>query len=284
MSLARTIAPWARWRYTNLTGAANTTAGLLVTPVVGSKGSWGTLVSGANMAKDCEGIFLWIHSGGTASANRLSVIDLGVDPAGGTSYTAVMSDIICGKAGLVAGSGSGAFKLFLPFKIKAGASLGVRSQSSETTGFRVGCTVYGQAGSQLPFPAGSYAEVLGYAGSLLGTSFTPGNATDGGWASLGTTTRNTFAWQSIFGINNTTVTAEYTYIDLAYGDASNKYLINRRMHAGNTSEYIGDTMGSCINPYEVFCDVPAGSNIYVRGNCLNAPDTGYVAMAIGIGG
>jgi hypothetical protein len=91
-------------------------------------------------------------------------------------------------------------------------------------------------------------------------------------------------WQLGYQINNTTITAEYTYIELAYGDASNKFIILKRFHGGTTNETCGSMMDAALLWPEAYCRVPAGSTIYVRGRCNGAPDTGYQAAAIGIGG
>ena len=42
------------------------------------------------------------------------------------------------------------------------------------------------------------------------TAVTPGNAADGTWTSLGTTSRDLWWWQVGYQIDNTVVTAEYT--------------------------------------------------------------------------
>jgi hypothetical protein len=91
-------------------------------------------------------------------------------------------------------------------------------------------------------------------------------------------------WQLAYQVDNGTITAEYTYVELAYGDASNKVTILKRMHQGTTSEQIGSILNGNLNIFEAYCPVPAGATIYIRGRCLNAPDTGYNGVAIGIGG
>jgi hypothetical protein len=85
-----------------------------------------------------------------------------------------------------------------------------------------------------------------------------------------------------YQVDNATITAEYTYIELAWGDSSNKHIILRRMHGGNTSEGIGTPINDNLLWPAAYCQVPAGTTIYVRGRCNNAPDTGYQASAIGI--
>jgi hypothetical protein len=90
-------------------------------------------------------------------------------------------------------------------------------------------------------------------------------------------------WQLGYQLDNAATTAETTYIDLAYGDGSNKHLIKRLQHIGNTGEQVGTSYSSNMSFAESYCEVPAGATMYVRGRCNNAPDTGYNAVAVGFG-
>jgi hypothetical protein len=127
------------------------------------------------------------------------------------------------------------------------------------------------------------SETIGTITNSNGTSFTPGNAADGSWTSLGTTTNPLWWWQIGYQLDNAAITAEYTYIEIAWGDGSNKHIICERMHQGTTAEQTGSVLNTQVLFHEAYCPVPAGSTIYVRGRCLNAPDSGYNAVAIGIG-
>lgn len=274
------------WTYDNYGANPSATPGTSVTPgASGAEGSWTQIASGANIAQDVWALALRISDGATSTAQKDHLLDIGIDPAGGTSYTAIVSNIVCGASSPVGAQGSG-HHFLLPLFIPSGASVAVRIQGSNATAgtVRVGAKFYGKPSRPEAMPLGQYAETIGTITGTQGVSFTPGNAADGSWTLLGTTGKNLWWWQIAYQVSNATITAEYTYIDLAYGDASNKTQIMRAMHGGTTSEQIGDALKSNLNPYEAFCFVPAGSNIYIRGRCLNAPDTGYNAVAIGIGG
>lgn len=129
-----------------------------------------------------------------------------------------------------------------------------------------------------------FSETIGTISSSGGVSFTPGNAANGSWVSLGTTVKPLWWWQIACQCSNTTQTGEYVYIQIAFGDGSNKHIILTVMFGNSTSETGGTPLEGNLSFAEAFCPVPAGSSIYIRGRCNNAPDTGYNAVAIGVGG
>lgn len=278
------VKQFSAWSYKNYGSNPTATPGTSVTPgASNAEGSWTQIASAANIAQDVVSFILRVIAGATASASKPHVLDVGIDPAGGTSYTEVISNIVCGSSGTFLAM-PGHFFLF-PFRIPAGASVAVRIKGANGTAgtVRVAAEFHGQTSNPM-FPVGSIAETIGTVTNALGVSFTPGNAADGSWVDLGATTNPLWWWQLGYQIDNATVTAEYTYIDLAWGDGSNKHIIKRLMHGGDTSERIGDLFAGNLNPCNSFAPVPAGAHLYVRGRCNNAPDTGYNAVAIGIGG
>jgi hypothetical protein len=262
------------------------TPGTSVTPgISNAEGSWVEILSDTVVTADCCGFHLYIFNNAVATPTTAKnfLCDIGIDPAGGTSYTPIISNIVCGSAGPITAAGGHQF--FFPLKIKAGTAIAARIQGSHgtATASRVGIRLYGKPSRPEAVPCGALTETIGTITNSSGVSFTPGNAADGSWVSLGTTTNPLWWWQLAYQVSNAVITAEYTYIELAYGDASNKHIILKRMHQGTTSEQIGTILNGNLTPYEAYCPVPAGATMYVRGRCLNAPDTGYEAVAIGVG-
>lgn len=263
------------------------TPGTSVTPgISNAEGSWTEIISDTNLTEDTYGFFLRVSDNAVATptTGKNFLLDIGTDPAGGTSYSAIISNIVCGSAGPITAAGGHSF--FFPMFIKAGTAIAARIQGSHgtATASRVGIKLYGKRSASDVFPVGSFSETIGTITNSNGVSFTPGNASDGSWTSLGTTTNPMWWWQIGYQIDNGTITAEYTYIELAYGDGSNKHIICERMHQGTTSEQTGSVLNPQLIFMEAYCPVPAGATIYIRGRCLNSPDTGYNAVAIGIGG
>lgn len=274
-----------QWTYDNWGANPASTIGTSITPGASNvEGSWTQVASSANIANDVYAFYLQIHSGATSTAQKDHLFDIGVDPAGGTSYTAIISNIDCGSAPAL--TAAGARKFAFPFFIKAGSSVAIRCQGSNATAGTVRAAIrfYGKPSRPELFPVGQYSETIGTITNSAGQSFTPGNAADGSWTDLGATSRDLWWWQVGYGISNATITAEYTYIELAWGDGSNKHTIFKIMHGGTTSETAGAAAQTNLLMWAAYRPVPAGSNIYIRGRCNNAPDTGYHAVAIGIGG
>jgi hypothetical protein len=260
------------------------TPGTAVTPGASNvEGSWTQIASSANIAQDCYWLGLIISGGATATAAKNHLIDIGVDPAGGTSYTAVISNLVCGNSGTVIQN----FRQFtFPYFIKSGSSVAVRIQGSNATAgtVRVMAKFYGQPTNPANVPIGSISQTFGTISSSNGTSFTPGNIADGSWVSMGTATTPLWWWQLGVQIDNGTQSAHYTYVDLAVGDVTNKKTILRHFMMSNTSEVNGDIAGSQMAFADCYWPVPSGAEIWVRGRNGAAPVSGYNATVIGIGG
>lgn len=283
--MLHTVSPGlAAFRYDNWGTNPSATPGTSVIPgATNAEGSWTQVASSANIAQDVVGFSLQVTNGATSGQQKSHLLDVGIDPAGGTSYTAAISNIVCGQSGsVIALSGH---NFYFPLSIKSGSSVAVRVQGNNGTAgtVRVAVRFHGQVSGALALPCGWFSETIGTITNSSGNSFTPGNAADGSWASLGTTTNPMWWWQLGYQISNSSTSLHATYIDLAWGDGSNKHLIKRLLHGGNTTEQIGDFLGANLNPFESYCPTPAGATLYVRGRCSAAPDTGYDAVAIGIG-
>lgn len=275
----------AAWTYDNWGANPSATPGTSVVPgASNAEGSWTAIASSANIAQDVYGLYVQVAAGATSGQIKSHLLDIGVDPAGGTSYSAIISNLVCGCSPAL--TAAGAREFFFPIFIKAGSSVAVRIQGSNATAgtVRVIARFYGYRSAPEGMRVGQYSETIGTITNSSGVSFTPGNAADGGWTLLGATTLPLWWWQLGYQIDNGTITAEYTYLELAYGDASNKQTIFKVMHGGTTAEVCGLAMQTSMLAIAAYAPVPAGTNIYVRGRCNNAPDTGYNAVAIGVGG
>ncbi len=274
------------FQYDNWGTDPSATPGTSVTPGASNvEGAWTQLASGANIAQDCYGVQIQVTGGATATAAKNQLLDLGADPAGGTSYTAFVSNLAIGDSPAITAA-AGVREFFFPWYLKAGSSVAARIQGSNATAgtVRVMAKFFGQPSRPEAVQRGQFSQTFGTITNSNGPTITPGTAADGAWVDMGAVTRPLWWWQLGYQIDNGTITAEYTYLDVAFGDASNKNLIYRIMHAGTTSETCGVIGQSNLLSFAAYRPVPAGANIYVRGRANNAPDTGYNATVVGIGG
>lgn len=279
------LAPVPSWgkRYSNF-DTASTTPGTSVTPgVSNAEGSWTQVVAAANVDFNVYEIHLHISNGGSSAAIRDHLLDIGIDPAGGSSYTEIISNISCGASDSTTPFFGIRYKF--PFFIPAGSTIAARIQCGQATAGtpRVGVEIVGAPSRPEAVRAAQYSEVLGTITNSRGTLVTSGTSgTEGSWVSLGTTTRDLWWWQVCCGWQASSTNAANHFVDLAVGDATNKKLIiQNSIWSTTTAEMVqhptADTMA--------YCEVPAGSEIWVRSTAAQASASlGMHALAIGLGG
>lgn len=263
------------WRSMIQTGV-DATPGTSITPgVSNAEGSWTVVATGAQIEVDIYKVEIILQ--GTAVGVRNNLLDFGWDPAGGTTYVAWMSNLVCGGARAVAWPGR---SYHFPTYIPAGSQVAIRIQGSSAAGnpFNTLVAFYGKRSRPELWPGAAYSETIGTITNTLGVAFTPGNAADGTWVSLGTTTKRCWWWQLGVQVDDLSQQDRRTRIQLAVGDATNRHIIIDHVVAQNSDEEMGSSLqGECM------WDVPAGSELWVRGYSSGAPDTGWNAVAVGFG-
>lgn len=278
------VPTWNRfhWKYSNW-GAPDSTPGVSVTPgASGAEGAWTQMASSANIAQDVYAFSIAVNSGFVTGNQKDHLLDIGVDPAGGTSYTAIIQNIVCGQSAAI----GSAKQFFFPMFVKAGSSVAARVQGSNATAgtVRISMVFYGRPSNPESILVGQYSETIGTITGSAGVSFTPGNGAEGSWTSLGTTTRPLWWFQLGIQVSNGTITAHYGIYDLAVGDGTNKDIIIEDLflfYGGTTEDHRQTSQNNFLEGYY---EVPAGATLYVRGYNSASPPTGYNAVAIGIGG
>ena len=271
--------------YDNYGANPSATPGTSVTPgTSNAEGSWTQVAAHANLTSHIYGFYVRVSDGLLSSQKKDHLLDIGVDPAGGTAYQAIISNICCGSSSSIAVGGP--FQYLFPMYIPSGSSVAVRVQGNNVVAgtLRVAIKFYGSQSRPEMFPVGYFSETIGSFVASSGTLYTPGNAADGTWTLLGATSKDLWWWQLTHQRSNQTQTAEITYHELGFGDGSNKHIIMKLQDASSTAEQSREVFHSNLNIMECYCPLPSGTNIYVRGRCSAAPDFGYCALAVGIGG
>lgn len=239
-----------------------------------------TLLSGATVANDVFGIGI-LFAGGSASATvRRYLMDLLIDPAGGTSWSTVISSLAANSPALT----SGGYRYFFPLWLKAGTSIGMSAQCSAASAtIRCAIQLYGQPRRVESVIVGTRVETFGdVRGTTSGTTISPGSGVVGAYASLGTTASDLWWWQT-GGLmsNDTTILARGTLIDVAAGDATNKLVcLDNCIQNFQTTEQCGkDSMGGRIPIRRI----TAGQTVYSRASGTTAADTTPTTTAYGLG-
>jgi hypothetical protein len=263
----------------------DTTLATQITPGASSaEGSW-VEVLGA-LAQDVYEISVTIYSHFTSGTERALLVDIGTDPAGGTTYAAVVSNLLAGSAGSAASSAAGmGYRFSFPLYIKAGSTVAVRGAAGGTAlAFRAVVSVRGLPSRPEMIPVGSFSETVGTITGSSGVAFTPGTAADGAWTSLGTSTRDLWWWQLAAQCVGNAISATTTYIELGYGTTGNQVTIIKNMLHVLSTENAAFALNENTSYAACYCPLPSGTELWVRGRSDIAPTGTYSAVAIGVGG
>src|SRR3990172_3985425 len=245
-------------------GATYTDAGI----GVDSPGHANANTKGANtamlaaIAQDCYGIAIGFSGGNTAATARRNLVDLLIDPAGGTSWSVIINNLYCAYSSLIMGG----YWYYFPLYLKAGTAIGTANQSltASTSALRVMIKVFGKPSRPELVKLGTKVETFGAdTATTSGTTITPGNAVLGAYTgSLGTTVNDLFWWQGGMGVNDSTTIDNAYQLDVAAGDGTNKVLCCENIIlTTNNSEQFGKSAGGSRLPWR---NVKAGAFVYMR--------------------
>jgi hypothetical protein len=278
-----------QWSASNTTAPASSAAwGTAVTPGASNvMGSYATIIAAGSVTHDVYGIYINFSSGGTTTAARDILADIGIDTAGGTSFTALIPSLLASCASTRLGATpSGGIDYYFPLFIPAGSTIGCRAQVNNGTAGSVRChvIVFGDPSNPELVRCGSFARAFGAtAASSSGTAVTPGSsAAEGTYVQLGSATvEDLWWWQVGLGVNDATMAAVSYMLDIAAGDASNKrILIENVVAASNATEELMKELG----PFTAHQKVTAGDLVYGRASCSGTPDSNVSMIAYAVGG
>lgn len=248
--------------------------GTSITPAENAYGSYTSILAGGSIAEDCYWIEININSNNVSAAARDTLVTIGVDSAGGTTYVDLIPHLLASNASNYGSNQTGCNYSF-PLFIKAGSQLAAKaSVNNATVGtLRVSVKLYGAPSRPESIWYGTSVEAVGVVtATSKGTDITAGTTSEGSWTSLGTTTGRCGYWQLGGGINNATMSNFQYHLDIATGDASNKIIILQDVsYVTTTSEM------SSLFQGPGWMDVPSGGTIYARAQCSSTAQT--ISMA-----
>lgn len=256
------------------------TMGTLVTPAQNSFGSYVTIIAAADVDYDVWEWEVRLSQVFAAGNARNTVMRVGVDPAGGTSFTKVV-DLFCGSPGP-------AYNLpctfCFPHRIAAGSTIGVALSvnHSTLTAARAQAIIRGRPTRPEIVRVGKYFEEVGLTlASSSGTAVVQGTTSEGDWTDIGTLTRPCWTWRLGMGVNNAAQNQSIVHMDMAIGDASNKRMVFQNYGAlmnSNEDSYHYRTSESGN------CEADDGEHVYVRAQSSATADANFSMFAVGVGG
>ncbi len=260
----------------NVTTRPVAAMGTLVTPAVGSKGSWAEVF--ASLDYNTYGVSICINSNNTSTASRNTVLDVGIGAA--ASEVVLIPDLIAGNASGYTQSGAGIWYYF-PMFIPAGTRVAVRAQGTVTTAFNVFMQMQQRPTNPSTVKTASFVEAIGSSGAT-GTTAVVGGVLVGAWTLMGTTAKACWFWQ--VGAQITSADTAHTeatcHIDLAVGNGTDFDIIfSSQVYRVNVLEQL--SMVNTVVGREFY--VAAGSSIYLRAQSSDTPEVTYFTV-YGAGG
>ena len=258
--------------------------GISVTPgVSNAKGSW-VDVFGGTVTDDTFGIWLAFHD--SPGAHNDILADVGIDTSGGTSYSVLIPNLICGYASsfLVNTTHPWGHSYYFPLFIPAGSRLACRMQT--VLGTAIACKLRSRLMQKPTHPellkVGDFVDAVGVNTSLSrGTAITAGPRVDGTYASLGTAPRDAFYFESGCGMSNSaTLTNSNQFVDFAVGNPQRVLIDHAKLGAAsdNTNSY------EFVPSRWRYVTLPAGVTLYSRAKSDDStPDQFHAAMYL-VGG
>lgn len=253
----------------SLTGTPSATVpGSAVTP--GTSDTFNlsyTMISA--VTHDVEYIIVgWAGGTATSGADNSAVLDVLIDPAGGTSWasTPLIEGLLIGGSAIATVSVTQAHRYHFPIWVKSGTSIGVRAKTSHSVAAanpRCTLTAYGGVRNPAAWWCGTRVETIGVTvATSSGTSFTAGNSGSfSGWTNFGSTTvSRAGAIQYGVQVQSTSHNALGYHLDFGVGGVA---IGGRKAFTTGTAEQCATH--NDIGP--IFCDIQAGSQLQVNGTC-----------------
>lgn len=223
------------------------------------------------LAHDCEYLVIHVAGFGASGQNTSMLLDLLIDRAGGTSWSDFITDMLVGYAPTIITSATspmvGAQVAYhFPVWLPAGTSVGALARTANAATQDAKVTVWAAGGNKNPASwwCGQKVETVGTldAANSRGQAHTAGNSgAFSSWTSLGSS-----------------IAARAGAVQwAAQGEGDNNFAANvYHFEFGAGSNMIGPRIMRWVNaaevavtilPMPIFCDIPSGTQLQVRGTC-----------------
>lgn len=270
-------------RIANSAVASGTWHGPLITAhaTIHTKGSWTSLIAATTFHAFMCGVT--ISDIAANNTDTAVLVDIGADPAGGTTYTVEIPNILAGGAPLSGSQGS-VKTVWFPVSIPKGAQVASRIQSLITVKTaRVGVVLLGGKNQANPFPhRGAIQDYGSNTATSGGTNMANAAAdTKGAWTQLGADTTRRHSGLVVAVAN----------ADAA--QAGTRFLLDIGMDPAGGTTYgviVPDVLVSC-SPNELVdsadplgallaLDIPAGASLAGRAAAATANTQAEIEVAV----
>lgn len=251
-----------------------------VTPGTNAMGSWAQLLAGGAFTSDIWDVEVVVSSRGTAAIDHL--VDIGIDPAGGTSYAVLIEQLVTGPSSpILVDWLAGTTVFHFPLRIPAGASVAARaSAKTGTAAIGVSCTLRGRPSRPELCWAGSFVTTFGATlASSNGTTIVPGTVAEGTWTQVGIAATKPHRYLEFgYGIDDAALAAARIDVDIGVGDAGSKRVVIQG------APVLTATSNNLVKPAAGrYCNVAVGDILYARAQSSAALDTNNSVAIYAVG-
>lgn len=235
---------------------------------VNTDGSWASLLGA--LAHDVHYLTLAFQGNISGAATiGCALVDIGADPAGGTNYSEIISDLLVSSNAQGATHKPYQYGFAFPLYIKSGSTLGVRARAAVASRvLNVRVWAFGNPTHPEMWWCGSNVETLGATpASSRGTTITPGvSSAWGSWTNIpssGTTSGRYGAIQVGYGGENTTaMQLQYSYVRVGYSNADLPGCPYWHIESNTSEQAFFQVAGQPI-----WCDIPVGTQMQAAAAC-----------------
>jgi hypothetical protein len=264
-----------------------TSVGPQVTPGASNTyGSYTSVLAGSSLTHDCYLLEVNIANVGAVSGARGCLVTIGIDTSGGTTYTALISDLLISGApgnwyqnGVPMGGHNFVFPIFIP----ANSRIGAKAQSTDAAPTNIQVNLVAHCNPTHPHlvRCGTFVRTFGVnTVATNGVTVTPGGASEGSWTEIGTAADDLFWLEIGIGKKGATLNNFLLHVDTAVGTAiSKRVAVLDRYCLEDVSERVFK-MGA----WGKGVDLVVGEKIYARLQGSTGTPDDMEVTAYGVGG
>jgi hypothetical protein len=243
------------------------------------------MMSGATLTDDCFELLININNGVVNATARDILVTIGLDAAGGSSFTDFISHLLgsCSANYTATQPGQTGVWYRFPIFVKAGTSIGAKASVNNATVGTVNCHVVAHCRPENTrgLKYGTFVDTYGAnTAASNGTGVTEGQGSEGTYVALSSTlTRPIWGLEFGVGINNSNMAAATRHVDVAIGSASAKKIaiLNGVVITG-----AAETLGKSQSFTPALASI--GDIIYGRCQTSSTSDASLSMIAYGVGG
>lgn len=224
-----------------------------------------TALIGTGIAQPAYLVHVAMSGTSATGVDTSALCDIMYDPAGGTSWSVLIPNLICGYRAISAATFTSASGYWFPLYVPRGSSIGARWQSivaspAAGTRVRIQITLFGGPSSPGFWYGTKVTDVGTSTAASAGLDINPGSTgTYSAWTSIGGTSNPAFGFVTIgFQGSVTLHTADIYHVQYGFGSTQ---IPGAQVRFGYTTAEI---LSSYPEHFGCFVDVPGGTQMQVR--------------------